>query len=91
MPKRVGAQADGSCDLLARVNAIPFYSRVSGFSRGFLPSKQAIVDSAVKLRALSTYVHGTDAKANEALETISKRVARIEKDLCLEPLEQTTS
>lgn len=76
-----------SCDLLARMNAIPFYSRISSLSRGFLPSKQAIVDSAVQLRGLSTYVHETDAKANDALVTIVKRVARIEKNLGLEPLE----
>lgn len=76
-----------SCDLLARVNAIPCYSRLSRLSRGFLPSKQVIIDSAVQLRALSTYVHETDAKANESLDTIAKRVARIEKNLSLEPLE----
>ncbi|MGQ0593033.1 MAG: hypothetical protein ACT4QB_10380 [Gammaproteobacteria bacterium] len=37
--------------------------------------------------SLSTYVHGTDAKANDSLDTIAKRVARIEKNLGLEPLE----
>lgn len=76
-----------SCDLLARVNAIPLYSNLSSFSRGFLPSKQAIVESAVQLRGLSTYVHETDTKANDSLDTIAKRVARIEKNLGLEPLE----
>ncbi len=75
-----------SCDLLARVNAIPFYANLSKHSRGFLPSHQAITDAAVQLRALSTCVHETDERANEYLETISKRVARIEKDLGLEPL-----
>ncbi len=75
-----------SCDLLARVNAIPFYACLSRISLGFLPSKKAIVDAAVQLRGLSTYVHETDAKANDSLETISKRVARIEKDLGLDPL-----
>ena len=76
-----------SCDLLARVNAIPLYSKLSNLSRGFLPSKQAIVESAVQLRGLSTYVHETDSKANDSLDTIAKRVARIEKNLGLEPLE----
>lgn len=85
--KTHGALMKSSCDLLARVNAIPFYSHLSGLSRGFLPSKRVIIDSAVQLRALSTYVHETDAKANESLDTIAKRVARIEKNLSLEPLE----
>lgn len=85
--KAYEALMKSSCDLLARVNAIPFYSRLSSLSRGFLPAKQAIVDSAVQLRGLSTYVHETDAKANNSLDTIAKRVARIEKNLGLEPLE----
>ena len=75
-----------SCDLLARVNAIPFYAYLSKRSRGFLPSHQSITEAAVQLRALSTYVHETDEGAKESLETSSKRVARIEKELGLEPL-----
>jgi len=85
--KAYEALMKSSCDLLARVNAIPFYAAFSRRSRGFLPSKQAIVDAAVDLRALSTYVHETDAKANDSLETIAKRVDRIEKNLGLDPLE----
>lgn len=85
--KAYEALMKSSCDLLARVNAIPFYSRLSSLSRGFLPSKQAIVDSAVQLRGLSTYVHETDSKANDSLDTIAKRVARVEKNLGLEPQE----
>lgn len=76
-----------SCVLLARVNAVPFYAVLSRRSRGFLPPREAIVDAAVQLRGLSTHVYDTDARANEALETIAKRVARIEKDLGLDPLE----
>lgn len=85
--KAYEALMKSSCDLLARVNAIPFYSNLSSFSRGFLPSKQAIVESAAQLRGLSTYVHETDSKANDSLVTIAKRVVRIEKNLGLEPLE----
>jgi len=76
-----------SCDLLERVNAIPFYTKLSSLSRGFLPPKQSIVESAVQLRGLSTYVHETGPKANDSLDTIAKWVARIEKNLGLEPLE----
>jgi len=84
--KAYEALMKSSCDLLARVNAIPFYGFLSKVSGGFLPSKKAIVEAAVQLRGLSTYVHETGAKANEALETIDKRVARIEKNLGLDPL-----
>lgn len=76
-----------SCDLLTRVEAIPFYSFISDFSRGFLPSKQAIIDSAVNLRGLSTYVHETGDKANDSIDIINKRVEKIEKSLGLKPLE----
>jgi len=85
--KAYEALMKSSCDLLARVNAVPFYSLLSGLSRGFLPSKQAIVDSAKHLRGLTTYLHETDCKANDSIETINKKVARIEKSLGLEPLE----
>lgn len=85
--KAYEALMKSSCDLLARVNAIPFYSLFSSLSRGFLPSKQAIVDASVQLRGLSTYVHETDTKAINSLDTIAKRVARIEKNLGLESLE----
>ena len=85
--KAYEALMKSSCDLLAQVSAIPFYSRLSGLSRGFLPSKQAIVDSAKHLRGLTTYVHETDSKALDSIDIINKRVARIEKNLGLEPLE----
>lgn len=85
--KAYEALMKSSCELLARVNAIPFYSRLSNLSRGFLPPKQAIVDAAVQLRGLSTYVYETGTKANNSLDTIAKRVALIEKNLGLEPLE----
>jgi hypothetical protein len=84
--KAYEALMKSSCDLLARVNSIPFYGFLSKTTGRFLPPKKAIVDAAVQLRGLSTYVHETDAKANKSLETIEKRVARIEKNLGLEPL-----
>ena len=76
-----------SCDLLAKVEAVPFYCCLSRLSFGFLPSERAIVGAAVDLRGLSTYVHETDSRANDSLETIEKRVARIEKNLGIKPLE----
>lgn len=85
--KAYEALMKSSCDLLARVNAIPFYSFLSTLSLGFLPSKQAIMDAAVQLRGLSTYVHETGDKAGNSLDVIAKRVDVIEKNLGLEPLE----
>ena len=76
-----------SCDLLTRVHAVPFYGFVSKLSFGFLPPKTAIVQAAVQLRGLSTHVHDTGARANDALDAIDKRVTRIEQCLGLDPLE----
>jgi hypothetical protein len=84
--KAKDALMKSSCDLLARVNAIPFYYGVAKLSLGFLPSKEAVLDSAIQLRGLSTYVSETGANANSSIEVIQKRVARIEQNLGLEPL-----
>lgn len=76
-----------SCELLAKVNAIPFYGLVSCISFGFLPAKKCIRDAATQLRGLSTYVHETGDKANSHVDVIGNRVAKIEKCLNLESLE----
>ena len=76
-----------SCELLAKVNAIPFYGLMSCISFGFLPSKKLIRDAATQLRGLSTYMHETGDKANSHVEVIGNRVAKIEKCLNLESLE----
>jgi len=85
--KAYEALMKSSCDLLSKVDAVPFYGCLSRLSRGFLPPKHAIVDAAVHLRGLSTYVDEKGSKANDSLDTITKRVARIEKNLGLKPLE----
>jgi len=76
-----------SCDLFAKVNAIPFYGMVSCVSCGFLPSKKSIRDAAIQLRGLSTYVHETGDRANGHVEAIGNRVSKIEKCLNLDSLE----
>jgi hypothetical protein len=76
-----------SCDLLAKLQAISLYDRLASISKGVLPSRKSVEDAAVQLRGLSTYVHETGDKANEALEVIAKRVERIEKLLGLKPLQ----
>ena len=76
-----------SCALIADLHAIPLYGVPRLLSFSVLPRRKAIEDAAVQLRGLSTYVHETGDKANDALDVIEKRVARIEKLLGLKPLE----
>jgi hypothetical protein len=75
-----------SCDLIAKVHAIPCYDTLSWVSSGFLPPRGAIEDAAIRLRGLSTYMHETGDKAQESIETIQKIVSRIEAKLGLKPL-----
>ncbi|MGI8423405.1 MAG: hypothetical protein ACR2NO_04750 [Chloroflexota bacterium] len=75
-----------SCDLLAKVHAIPCYDALSRLSSGFLPPRGAIEDAAVRLRGLSTYMHETGDKAQESIEALRKIVASIEAKLGLKPL-----
>ena len=84
--KAYEALIKSSCDLLAKMNAVPFYKAVSLFSLGFLPGKKCIVEAATQLRGLSTYVHETGDKATSHTDVIAKRVAKIERCLKLEPL-----
>ncbi|MCX7170813.1 MAG: hypothetical protein NTY41_11140 [Proteobacteria bacterium] len=76
-----------SCDLLAKLQAISLYNWWASMSREVLPSRRSIEAAAVQLRGLSTYVHRTEEKANDDLEVIAKRVARIETLLGLKPFE----
>jgi hypothetical protein len=83
--KACAALMKNSCDLLANLQAISFYSLASTFRAA--PPRKSIEDAAVQLRALSTYVHETGSKAADELDTIAKRVKRIEALLRLKPLE----
>ena len=85
--KAYAALLKSSCELLAKVNAIPFYWLVSCISFGYLPSKKHIRDAATQLRGLSTYMHETGDKANSHVEVIRNRVSKIERCLNLESLE----
>jgi hypothetical protein len=76
-----------SCDLIARLQAVPFYTVAHHISFGALPSRKAVESAAVQLRGLSTYVHEEGEKANSSLDVIRKRVAKIECLLHLVPLE----
>ena len=76
-----------SCDLIAKLHAIPLYGVLSSISCGILPCRKAVEDAAVQLRGLSTYVHEEGPKASASIDLISKRVAKIEKLLGLQSLE----
>jgi hypothetical protein len=84
-----------SCDLLARVNAIPLYRALSARFPCFLPSREAVTAAAKALRGLSHSVYEKNEKSSSnnqieetrRLEENKKYVASIEKCLQLEPLE----
>jgi hypothetical protein len=72
--KAYEALLKSACELLAKVEAIPFYRVLSYISLGFLPSKESIRMAATQLRGLSTYVHETGVKADSHADTIEKRL-----------------
>jgi hypothetical protein len=76
-----------SCDLLAKLHAVPGFNIVRHLSFGTLPNVKNIESAAVQLRGLSTYIHKKGDKANGDIEIINKRVAKIESLLRLKPLE----
>jgi hypothetical protein len=85
--KAYEALLKSSCELLAKLDAIPFYGLMARISLGFFPSKNCIREAARQLRGLSTYVHEAGDKAVSHVETIGKIVAKIEKCLNLQALE----
>jgi hypothetical protein len=85
--KAAEALIKSSCELLAGINAVPFYGSLSALFPRFLPSMQHVVAAAVQLRGLSTYVHETGDRAIDSLEVIASRVAQIENALGFEPLD----
>lgn len=76
-----------SCDLIAKLHAVPLYSAVRHLSFGALSKRKSIEAAAINLRGLSTYVHEDGDKAFANIEAINRRVAQIERLLSLEPLE----
>ena len=90
-PEKSGAAQDAlmksSCELIAKLHAIPAYRVTRFLAFQSLPSRQSVEQAAVQLRGLSTYVHETGDKANASIEIISKRVTAIMRLLNLKPLE----
>ena len=76
-----------SCDLIAKLHAIPLFCVTRLFSFGVIPCRKAIEEAAVQLRGLSTYVHEEGQKASDSINVINERVKKIERLLCLKPLE----
>ena len=75
-----------SCDLIAKLHAVPICQLTRLLAFGALPSRKPVEQAAVQLRGLSTYVHETGEKANASIEVINKRVAAIMRLLRLKPL-----
>ncbi len=76
-----------SCELIEKVNSIPFYKAISFISMGKLPRKENVKLAAKRLRGLSTYVHENGEEAVSNIKEISQRIESIEKLLNLEPLD----
>jgi hypothetical protein len=93
-PDKSGAAQDAlmksSCDLIAKLHAIPAYGTIRLLAFGSLPPKQSVEQAAVQLRGLSTYVHETGEKAASSIEAVNKRVAAIMRLLHLKPLQGET-
>ncbi len=81
------ALRNSSCDLIAKLHAIPVYEKARLLSFGTLPSRKDVECAAVQLRGLSSYVHEEEDKASASIEVINKRVEKIERLLRLIPLE----
>lgn len=75
-----------SCDLVAKLHAIPLYELTRLLAFCALPSRKSVEQAAVQLRGLSTYVHETGEKANAPIEIVNKRVTAIMRLLHLKPL-----
>ena len=76
-----------SCNLIARLHAVPGYAMLRILSFGTLPNGKDIEAAAVLLRGLSTYVHEEGDQANANINEVNKRVSKIEKLLRLKRLE----
>lgn len=76
-----------SCDLSAKLHAVPYYDLIRFFSLWTLLPRRDIETATIQLRGLSTYVHEDGEKAIAALEVIRDRVSKIEGLLDIKPLE----
>tara|TARA_R110002111_G_scaffold41857_2_gene77338 strand:+ start:184 stop:636 length:453 start_codon:yes stop_codon:yes gene_type:complete len=81
------ALMESSCDLIAKLHAVPGYMVFRHLSFGALPNRKDLKTAAIQLRGLSTYVHEEGDKASKNIEFINKRVAKIESLLRLKSLE----
>ena len=72
-----------SCDLRSKVEAVPFYDRWAARSHGFMPVRADAFEASKQLMGLSNSVH------NDSRSDInSKRIAKIERLLSFEPIEE---
>ncbi|MEA1946161.1 MAG: hypothetical protein U9N83_02520 [Thermodesulfobacteriota bacterium] len=80
------ALMNSSCELIAKLHAIPLYKSTRLLSFGVLPYKKAIEDAAVQLRGLSTYMHEEGKEAADSIKVINARVEKIERLLSIKAL-----
>ena len=80
------ALINSSCELIAKLHAIPLYKLTRLLSFGVLPCKKAIEDAAVQLRGLSTYMHEEGNEASDSIKVINARVEKIDRLLSLKAL-----
>lgn len=80
------ALMNSSCELIAKLYALPLYKFTRLLSFGVLPCKKAIEEAARKLRGLSTYMHEEGNEATDSIKEINARVEKIERLLSIKPL-----
>lgn len=73
------ALRERSAELFSLIELVPTNRYLRFFSFSDLPPDKDIVDAAIQLRGLSTYLFDTGEKANLDLEVIRKRIKKIEK------------
>jgi len=77
-----------SSDIIAKLQAVPFYELTCFLALGALPTRKSLEEASVKLRGLSTYLHEIGDEAIRSIDEINKRVDKIERLLCLTPLDE---
>ena len=72
-----------ACELRSKIGSVPFYDRWAAISPGFLPRRASALEASKNLLGLSNSVH------NEGRSEVNgKRIAKIERLLGFEPLEE---
>jgi hypothetical protein len=71
-----------SCDILTKMEVIPFYSCVSRMSYGFVPLKKDVLEASKQLMGLSNSIN-----KKHLVESNAGRISYMERLLNLKPVE----